>query len=170
MWQHFHYYFEIYELWRRSKGFKARWKAVFGSPADMDQDIRPILEKRFLQDNSNPHPRLRFRNYLYIQLGICTLFLTVFTYYFELLDLFDKVFVLLFILITLVNCGALLEQRKWMYYLEYGRIFIVTTYFLYEENLITFLFIPLAVMILAEQLFSLSKHYQNVVLQLEASE
>ncbi|MNL52541.1 hypothetical protein D3C87_1757290 [compost metagenome] len=77
---------------------------------------------------------------------------------------------LFFILITLVNCGALLEQRKWIYYLEYGRIFMVTTYFLYEEDLTVFFFVPLAIMIFAEQLFSLSKRYQNVVLQLEGSE
>jgi len=47
---------------------------------------------------------------------------------------------------------------------------MVTTYFLYEENLLSFFFIPLAIMIFAEQLFSLSKHYQEVVLQLETSE
>jgi hypothetical protein len=47
---------------------------------------------------------------------------------------------------------------------------MITTYFLYEEGLIVFFFIPLAIMIFAEQLFSLSKVYQNVVLQLETSE
>jgi hypothetical protein len=30
----------------------------------------------------------------------------------------------LFVLITLVNCGALLEQRKWIYYLEFIRVYI----------------------------------------------
>ena len=134
----------------------------------MDQDIRPILEKRFLQDKANPHQRLRFKNYLYIQLGICILLLTAFTYYFDFLNVADKVFVLFIILITLINCGALLEQRRWNYYLEYGRIFIVTTYFLYEEDLTSFFFIPLVIMIFAEQLFSLSTRYQNVVLQLES--
>ncbi len=136
----------------------------------MDQDIRPTLEKRFLQDKSNPHQRLRFRNYLYIQLGICTLILTAFTYYFDLLSTLDKVFVLSVIIITLINCGALLEQRKWIYYLEYARIFMITTFFLYEENLTVFFFIPLAVMIFAEQLFSLSRYYQNMILQLETVE
>jgi alkylglycerol monooxygenase len=170
LWQHFHYYFEIIELWKRSQGFKARFLAVFGSPARMDQNIRPLLEKRFLQENSNRHKRLKFRIYLYFQLGICILFLTVFTYYFEFLDGIDKAFVLAFILITLINCGALLEQRKWIYYLEYGRIYIVASYFLYKENLITFFFIPLIIMLFAEQLFSVGRRYRNVILQLENSE
>lgn len=84
LWQHFHYYFEIYELWKRSKGFKKKWNAVFGSPANMDQDIRPILEKRFFQNRTKIGHRLRFKNYLYVQLGICTLILTVFTSYYHL--------------------------------------------------------------------------------------
>lgn len=170
LWQHFHYYFEIYELWKRSKGFNARWNAVFGSPADMDQDIRPILEKRFLQDKANPSHRLKFKNYLYLQLGTSTFLLTIFTYYFDSLDAPDKTFVLSFIIITLINCGALLEQRKWIYYLEYFRIFIGTTYFLYVVNQIEFFIIPVIIMFLAEQIFSLGEKYQNVVLQLETSE
>ncbi|RVT76584.1 sterol desaturase family protein [Flavobacterium sufflavum] len=170
LWQHFHYYFEIFELWKRSKGFKAKLLAIFGSPAHMDQNIRPELEKRFLQDKSNPNKRLKFRNYLYIQLGICILFLTVVTYDFEFLNIADKVFALTFILITLINCGALLEHRKWIYYLEYGRIYIVTSYFLYEENLLTFFAMPLFIMFIAEQLFSLGKRYRDVILQLEISE
>lgn len=169
LWQHFHYYFEIYELWKRSKGFKARWNAVFGSPAAMDQDIRPMLEKRFLQDKTDRSHRLKFRNYLYIQLAISTIVLTGFTYYFGNLSFYDKVFGLSFILITLINCGALLEQRKWIYYLEYSRLFILTTYLLYVENLAEYFLIPVLVMIVAEKMFSLSRKYQNLVLQLETA-
>lgn len=168
LWQHFHYYFEIYELWKRSKGFKKKWNAVFGSPANMDQDIRPVLEKRFLQDKANPGQRLRFKNYLYIQLGICTLILSLFTCFFHLMNKPDSIFVLVFILITLINCGALLEQRKWIYYLEYARLYSIVVYFLYEQNLLVFFMLPLLLMIFAEQFFSLGKRYQNVVLQLES--
>lgn len=171
LWQHFHYYFEILELWKRSKGFNEKWKAVFGSPANMDQDIRPKLEKRFFQDKENPHRRrLRFKNYLYIQLGVCTLVLSFFTYYFDFLNTFHKVFVLLLILITLINCGALLEQRKWIYYLEYTRIYLFIAYFLYKEDLLVFFMFPLLIIIFAEHFFSFGKRYQNIILQLETSE
>lgn len=169
LWQHFHYYFEIYELWKRSKGFKARWNAVFGSPAAMDQDIRPMLEKRFLQDKTDRSHRLKFRNYLYIQLAVSTLILTVFTYYFGSLGFYDKIFGLSFIIITLINCGALLEQRKWIYYLEYSRLFILSTYLLYIENLAEYFLVPVIIMIAAEKMFSLSRKYQNLVLQMESA-
>lgn len=167
LWQHFHYYFEIFELWKRSQGFKARWNAIFGSPAAMDQDIRPILEKRFFQDKKDDHKRLRFKNYLYIQLGLCTLLLTIFTYYFENFDGYDKLFVLAFVMITLINCGALLERRTWIYYLEYARIFILSTYFLYEENLIVFFLVPIFIIVIIEYVFALGEKYQNLILQQE---
>jgi len=170
LWQHFHYYFEIYELWKRSKGFKARWDAVFGSPAAMDQDIRPMLEKRFLQDKTDRSHRLKFRNYLYIQLAVSTLILTFITYYFGSLGFYDKIFGLSFIIITLINCGALLEQRKWIYYLEYSRLFILSTYLLYLENLAEYFLVPVIIMIAAEKMFSLSRKYQNLVLQMETAE
>jgi len=165
LWMHFHYYFEIYELWKRSEGFKARWKAVFGSPAAMDQDIRPLLEKRFLQEKTDRSHRLRFRNYLYIQLGLAVFLLTVSTYYFESLDGADKLFVSAFILITLLNCGALLEQRKWIYYLEYLRLFFATSYVLWKGDAIEYFLLPVCAMVFAEQMFSLGKHYQDLVLQ-----
>jgi len=167
LWQHFHYYFEIFELWKRSKGFNAKWNAVFGSPATMDQDIRPMLERRFLQDKTERKHRLKFKNYLYIQLGIVTLLLTIFTYNFETVGFYDKLFVLSFILITLINCGALLEQRKWIYYLEYFRLFIICTYLLYLDNLAEYFLIPVITMIILEKLFSLGKKYQGLILQLE---
>lgn len=167
LWQHFHYYFEIYELWKRSKGFRKKWNAVFGSPANMDQDIRPILEKRFLQDKTNTDQKLRFKNYLYVQLGICTFILSLFTYFFHIMKESDSIFVLVFIIITLINCGALLEQRKWIYYLEYARLYSIVIYFLYEKNLLDFFMVPLLLIFFAEQFFSLGKRYQNVILQLE---
>ncbi len=164
LWQHFHYYLEIYELWKRSKGFRQRWNAVFGSPADMDQDIRPMLEKRFLQVRTG-HCRLRFKNYLYVQLGICVAVLTFFTYYFSGIDAAGKMFAVSFIMITLINCGALLEQRKWMYYLEYARLYITSVYVLYLQGLEAYWMAPLFAMVVAEQLFSLSQIYQRYVLQ-----
>ncbi|MNS28237.1 hypothetical protein D3C72_602060 [compost metagenome] len=73
-------------------------------------------------------------------------------------------------MITLINCGALLEQRKWIYYLEYSRLFILTTYLLYVENLAEYFLIPVIIMIAAEKMFSLSRKYQKLVLQLETAE
>ncbi|OYQ32235.1 sterol desaturase [Flavobacterium cyanobacteriorum] len=167
LWQHFHYYFEIYELWKRSKGFRAKWNAVFGSPAQMDQDIRPMLEKRFLQDRTHDVPRLKFRGYLYLQIGFCIAALTALTYYWQFTDGGTRLFVTLFILITLINCGALLEQRRWIYYLEYARLFLCSVYLLHKYDLEEYTLLPLIVMVIAEQKLHLGKRYSRFVLQAE---
>lgn len=164
LWMHFHYYFEIYESYKRANGFKAKWNAVFGSPADMDQDIRPELEKKFLQDRSLKLNQLRFKGYLAFQIAMCTIMLMWFTYY-AYHNLADKLFTLAFILLTLINCGALLEQRKWIYYLEYGRLFLIFTYSLYLQGQTKYLFVPVMLMVISEQSFSLGKRYQQYVLQ-----
>ncbi|KGO94839.1 sterol desaturase family protein [Flavobacterium subsaxonicum] len=165
LWQHFHYYFEIYESYRRANGLKNKWKAVFGSPADMDQDIRPELEKKFLQDRSLKLNELKFKGYLAFQIALCTLMLMWFTYFIAYQDIADKLFTATFILITLINCGALLEQRKWIYYLEYGRLLLLSAYLLYNQGYVEYLFIPIAVMIFAEKAFSLGKWYRDYILQ-----
>jgi sterol desaturase/sphingolipid hydroxylase (fatty acid hydroxylase superfamily) len=165
LWQHFHYYFEIYESYKRANGFTNKWKAVFGSPADMDQDIRPELEKKFLQDRSLKLNELKFKGYLAFQVALCTLMIMWFTYFIAYQQIADKFFTATFILITLINCGALLEQRKWIYYLEYGRLLLLSAYILYNQGYIEYLFVPIAVMIFAERAFSLGKWYRDYILQ-----
>lgn len=165
LWQHFHYFFEIYESCKRSNSFKEKWKAIFGSPALMDQDIRPELEKRFLQDRSLKLKELRFKGYLTFQIALSIILLTWFTYFFDNQDLPDKLFYTVFILITLVNCGALLEQRNWIYYLEYARLYTLCIYWLHIEGYVDFFWLPAAIMIAVEKIFSLSRWYQSFVLQ-----
>lgn len=165
LWQHFHYYFEIYESYKRADTFKGKWSAVFGSPAYMDQDIRPELEKKFLQDRRLRLKELKFRGYLAFQIAVSVLMLTWFTFFYNMQDIADKLFFLCFILITLINCGALLEQRKWIYYLEYIRLAILFSYLLYIEGYAELLLLPVFFMIAAEKIFSLSKWYQGYILQ-----
>jgi hypothetical protein len=165
LWQHFHYYFEIYESYKRANTFKGQWSAIFGSPAYMDQDIRPELEKKFLQDRRLRLKELKFKGYLALQIGLSVLLLTWFTFFYSSQDVADKIFFLVFILITLINCGALLEQRKWIYYLEYTRLAILFSYLLYIEGYAELLLLPVFALIAAEKIFSLSKWYQGYVLQ-----
>ena len=165
LWMHFHYYFEIHESYKRADTFKGKWNAVFGSPAVMDQDIRPELEKKFLQDRRLRLKELKFKGYLSFQIGLSVLMLTWFTFFYKDQDTIDKLFFLSFILITLINCGALLEQRKWIYYLEYIRLGIAFSYLLYIEGYAELFILPAIIMIAAEKIFSLGKWYQGYVLQ-----
>ncbi|RZL19097.1 MAG: hypothetical protein EOO96_26360 [Pedobacter sp.] len=142
-------------------------KIVFGHPATLDQDIRPVLEKRFLQHKSGAQYRFKFKKYLNIQLVISVLFLTFTTAFYHSFDVADKLFAAGFILITLINCGALLEQRKWIYYLECFRLMLIFTYVFFKFDLLSLIFLPTIVLIILERTFALSSIYKNYVLQYE---
>ena len=167
LWQHFHYYLEILEACKREQGFTNKLKIVFGHPATLDQDIRPVLEKRFLQHKPDTQFRFKFKRYLNLQLIICVLFLTFTTAFFATFDLPDKLFAAGFVLITLINCGALLEQRKWIYYLECLRLMLIFAYVFFKFDLLSLIFLPTIVLIILERTFALSSIYKNYVLQYE---
>ncbi|MGN8054872.1 sterol desaturase family protein [Pedobacter sp. 22163] len=165
LWQHFHYYLEIGEAYKRANGFKAKWNAVFGSPALMDQNIRPILEERYFQNKIQRAAKPKFKNYLNIQLVAIVAMLTGTTLFYSFLTSFNKAAILIFILLTLINIGALLEQRKWIYYLECFRFILIFGYFFYAFNLLGFLIFPVIILIALERTFSLRKLYMKHVFE-----
>lgn len=167
LWQHFHYYFEIAEACRRVKGFKAKLKIIFGSPALLDQDIRPQLEERMFTKTRNKKLHLHLRRYLNIQIGFLVVLLMFITAFFAQLSGIDRFFILSFSLITLINCGALLEQRKWICYLEYSRLLMLTGYVLWKIDHLDLLFIPVMVLMLLEKRFALSGIYNRYLLRFD---
>lgn len=166
LWQHFHYYLEIWEATKRTDGLKNKLKIIFGSPAIMDQDIRPMLEKKWLPKKENSNYHFRYKFYLNIQIGFSFVLMCILTYYFYSLTDLDKYFGTFFILITLINCGALMEQRKWIYYLEYIRIISLISYVLVSFGYYHLIFVIIAFFIVIEQIFGLSVWYKSRVLKL----
>jgi Na+-translocating ferredoxin:NAD+ oxidoreductase RnfD subunit len=51
--------------------------------------------------------------------------LFVIIYFLDSISLTSQILWAFFILISLINCGALLEQKRWIIYLEAIRLFIV---------------------------------------------
>ena len=167
LWQHFHYYLELAEACRRAHGLSAKIKIIFGSPAKLDQDIRPALEKKYLQHKSNAGYRFKFRSYIDLQLSLCIALVTFITATYASLDVDDKLFIVCFILLTLINCGALMEQRKWIYYLECIRLIVLLGFIFWKLDIFAFVILPAVALFLLEGTFRLSKLYCNYVLQYE---
>ena len=167
LWQHFHYYLELIEACNRVKGFKEKCRIIFGSPATLDQDIRPALEKRFLMQGRKGNHQFKIKNYLNAQVIFSILLLTGFTAWFPVLGIIDKLFIAATILLTLINCGALTEQRKYIYELECIRIILLLSYVLEKAGIFEWIILPAVVMLLMEQYFQLSKLYYRYVLREE---
>ncbi|WP_421943777.1 sterol desaturase family protein [Pedobacter sp.] len=169
LWQHFHYYLEIIEAYKRAHGFKAKWVAVFGSPALMDQDIRPYLEEKYLQSKKESSSPIKFKAYLNIQLILVIGLLTLTTLFYKQISGLDSVAILIFILLTLINIGALLEQRRWIYYLECFRLILISAYVFYNFNIFELVIFPVILLIVLERTFSLRDIYNKYVLDYKKS-
>lgn len=140
IWQHFHYFMEIALAFQQAKSWKTKLSTIFGRPENMSASIRQELEVIFLpHKNIKKATKLAFQSYLNVQLIVSTIILFFFTLFFNYLGSLEKFFIAIGILITLINCGALLEQRKWIYYLEYVRFMLPISYLSYYwENPIIF--------------------------------
>ena len=125
LWQHFHFPMEIWMNFRHARGFRARWKVLFGKPDDLDPRYRSVLERRLLNVQPVRQSTDAIRQYVTAQtvFSMCLLFVIVtFNEWFPPVQL---VLWSLFILVSLINSGAILDQRRWIFYLEYSRVILV---------------------------------------------
>ncbi len=141
MWQHFHYFVELAYAVRKEKGLLNKLKVIFGRPADFDPAIRSKAEKRFLSKRKVKTSSRRLRGYVFAQMtGVLTVLFLLLLFE-QYLPVGLQAAVALFILITLINSGAILEQRRWVFYLEYIRagILLTVAYHYYPDPTLSFL-------------------------------
>jgi len=165
LWQHFHYYFELAEACHRSGSFIKSVKIIFGRPEELDQNIRFDLEQKLLPDKKHFRSNSQFKAYLNLQIIGSLLGLVIFTIAFEQLDSLQKALGVALIIITLMNCGALLEQHKWIFSLEIIRIQIIcATLGYWLESAEIFILGAIAAQLISE-LNSLKRKYYKFLYQ-----
>jgi alkylglycerol monooxygenase len=164
LWQQFHFMMELAETVRRTPGFTAKIKVLFGRPDDIDPEIRDLLEKRYLLRSSVRATSRRFRGYVLGQLIGILAILFVFLLLEKQVPLYNQVLISLFIVITLVNCGALLEQRKWVFYLEISRVSLLVFMVIpYLDNPLAFRALFIGFLVLCTYFSNLQKRYLRLV-------
>ena len=163
MWQHFHYFVELFYAARKVQGLYRKFGVILGRPEDIDQSIRLIAERKLIPRKAATTTRTRFRIYLVLQvIGVVTT-LFVMTLFSHQIGPLENFVASIFILITLINCGALLQQRRWIYYLEYLRIFIITSYISFHADSLMGFFAMSMVIILSAASDILRKGYLKLV-------
>ncbi|MEO7923285.1 MAG: sterol desaturase family protein [Chitinophagaceae bacterium] len=127
LWQHFHFPLELYMNIKYAKGINAKWKILLGKPDKLDPRYRAMLERKLLNVHPQREPTLAMRQYVTAQtvFSLALLFITIlFEHYFSGLQLF---LLSAFIVVSLINSGAILDQRRWIFFLEFIRALIVMT-------------------------------------------
>lgn len=130
LWQHFHFLLEIALSVKKTPGFIPKLKVIFGRPANFDPHVRGELEAIFIAQHPEVVVSHRMRSYILGQLVVVSLLLFF-------LILWDQYWPLplqagggVFIVLSLINIGAILEKKTWVLYLEYARLcsLILTAY------------------------------------------
>ncbi|GAB2603486.1 sterol desaturase family protein [Spirosoma areae] len=130
LWQQFHFLLELAEATRRTPGLWAKIRLVFGRPDRVDGDIRDHLATRFLPDSSpadsrQATPKTRFRGYVTGQMAGVLVLLFALLLGEAYVPGLEQGLLAVFILLTLINCGAILEQRRWVLHLELARLVVL---------------------------------------------
>lgn len=125
LWQHFHYFLELGVAFRIAKTFKEKIKVIFGSPSSHDSRIRMLLERKLSQKVK--HNSYSSKLILALQIKtistIIILFVTIlFSKYIAPTNLY---LLSLFILLSVIITGAMLEQKRWIFHLEFVRFCIL---------------------------------------------
>ncbi|MCO4292548.1 sterol desaturase family protein [Solitalea sp. MAHUQ-68] len=126
LWQFFHFFLELYYAAKLTKGFGNKLKVLFGGPEQIDPSIREQLELIFLSRSKRLPLAKKFKTYVVVQLIFIIMVLIAMLYFYNQLNLLIATSVSLIILITLINCGAILEQKKWVFNLEFARFLLAS--------------------------------------------
>jgi hypothetical protein len=127
LWQHFHFPLEMYLNFKKAKGIRGKWKVLFGKPEDLNPKYRSVLERKLLNlhPNRNNKPTLTMRQYVTAQTVFSVTLLFIVALFVHYLTQLQILLLSSFIILSLVNSGAILDQRKWIFYLEYIRVILV---------------------------------------------
>jgi alkylglycerol monooxygenase len=125
LWQHFHFLLEMGIAFRRESSWRKRMKIIFGKPQHIDPRIRSYLEKKLLKKTALAEPAAILYRYISIQtvITLVSLFFIILFEYYQ--TGYQLAIAALFVVISVINTGAMLEQKKWNFHLEYLRFFLL---------------------------------------------
>ena len=122
LWQHFHFLAELVITARRTTGFRNKWNVFFGKPGDIPAVAKKQAEKTFRIFKKSAPENAPLNRYVIWQIIVTISSLFVFILFEHYIDAYQKTIVTLMIFLTLINCGAIMEQKRWVFYLEFSRL------------------------------------------------
>jgi alkylglycerol monooxygenase len=166
LWQYFHFQLELLVAFGRAKGIHAKWKIMFGKPDDIDPAIRHELEDTLLARQHGKSACKNLHTVITIQTIVTMLILFVTILWSAWLSPMQLCVIALFVLISVINTGAMMEQKRWVFYFDFTRI-AVTGIFVYSsyplQSVATLTVILLSIILLFYK--SIQNHYYGYLYQ-----
>jgi alkylglycerol monooxygenase len=127
LWQHFHYFLELTVAFRMAKTIRQKLKVIFGGPNDIDGRIRLLLERKLSKKTVDIDVKYskKLTNSIIAKtiLTMTILFLTIL--FSEFITAFTIFLITGFIILSVIATGAMLDQKKWIFHLDFLRSVII---------------------------------------------
>jgi alkylglycerol monooxygenase len=124
LWQHFHFFIELVYATRLQRRLINKLRIFVSKPEIVPSVAREKAEKIFYIANKNAPIEKPLNRYVIWQIGITLSLLFVFILFEKNIPIIQQVLISCLILITLINCGAIMEQKTWIIYLEFSRLLL----------------------------------------------
>ncbi len=125
LWQHFHYFFELGYHFNRAIGLKNKLKILFGNPDSLPHGARVALEFRLFSHRKKLPITRHLKQYLIYQIISSIILICMLIFQIQKPLNPYQIEIAAILLLTFINCGALLEQKRCIIWIEYARIFSV---------------------------------------------
>jgi len=129
LWQHFHFAIELWLAMKAKKSWKEKIRVLLVKPEKIDPSLRSEAEsifhiKQVHGGGQIERPLNRYVRWQVIMLLVSMFVVILFEHH---LSVGFKTGFALFTVLTLINCGAIMEQKKWIFYLEYARLVVTVS-------------------------------------------
>jgi alkylglycerol monooxygenase len=134
LWQHFHFAIELWLSMRQKKGLIAKLKVLFGRPETIDPATRERAESMFNIKQNTATIDQPLNRYVIWQMIIllCSLFFVILLEHYISWPV--KTGFAIMVILTLINCGAIMEQKRWIFDVEYLRISVLLLFSFYTTT------------------------------------
>jgi alkylglycerol monooxygenase len=124
LWQHFHFAIELWLAMKAKKTWKQKCRILFVKPEKIDPSVRSEAESIFQIKQVHGEGKLERPLNRYVRWQVIMVLVSMFVVILleHHLSAAFKAGFAFFTVLTLINCGAVMEQKKWIFYLEYARL------------------------------------------------
>ncbi len=165
LWQHFHFPLELWHACKQTSNPVKWFKILFGKPDDLDPNAREMLEKEWLSPNKkNITHTAKLKKYVFVQTAISVVLLFFTALFHEHINSVHLTIASFFIIISLINTGAILEQKRWVFYLEFVRMVLIGAAVIYQyPNMYTTVLLFLAFTVMLYYYNSVKRYYYELL-------
>lgn len=131
LWQHFHFAVELWLAVRKTRGWLNKLKLLFAPPDSIDPNLREEAADIFGVYRNKEVLQQPLHRYVIWQMILLLIALMVFILFERHISLPFHIGFTLITILTLINCGAIMEKKHWTFHVEYLRLLTAVVLFCY---------------------------------------